>query len=604
MQEAHIFQEEFMTIKRRLTFIYFIITVLLFLFVSTYIVYSNTKKIREDTYTGLSNYTETIKQQYQLQLSTYDQAVTNILSDKDFLMDIRTLNYLERTESNSLSLEKAYRHISEKINNYSNLTDFYRVNIITSKNDFLTNDIGLSSSNEKASDQIGKLLENSDPFMGTYLVPKFQDIWASSDQYLFSYIREINYSNQSKVYIQVEDEQKKIEQLLNLNTDTQMSFFIVDSMNRIVAYSENGDLTKLQQYLNEGKNLTSYEGTLTYQVDMPNGQRIVAFQEMSVVNSTIWRTSFYLILISIGLLIFMYFIFKKQLNKILNPLEDLKQEMESLSIATLPESSTIKSDENEITALSDSYNGLKSRLNQSIENELIAQRKQFEANMEVLQAQIDPHFIYNIMNIVAYKGIEYDDVDTVEIAQGITEMLRYSTSNIEKQATFKDEFAHVENYLLLMKKRYQEMLSYQISLPEKYQTIMIPKLVLQIFAENSIKYSFDAGKEKVHIQISVNDTKNEEWQIEIKDDGPGISKEKIKYLEQKITDIDRTLTKGESLEQLEFEIGGLGIINTYARLRLFYGDTFNLIIDANEKGTRILLWQRKSDYGSDESDIS
>lgn len=560
--------------------------------------------MKADAYTGLSNYTETIRKQYELQLSTYDQAITNLLSDKDFLIDIRTLCYLKRTEDNTLALEKAYRHVSEKISNYSNLTDFYRVNVITSNDDFLTNDMKLSSFNKEAIENLEKLLQNSDVFKGTYLVPKFQDIWLNSEQYLFSYVREVNYSNDSKVYIQVEDEQKNLESLVNLNTDTQISFYIVDSADRIVAYSENGDLIKLQHYLELEREEINFEGSLVYKTKLENGQRVVAFQELTAVNSAIWSTSFYLILFSVILLILMYLIFRNQLNKILNPLEDLKVEMENLSIATLPESSMIRSEENEIAALSDSYNGLKTRLNQSIENELIAQRKQFEANMEVLQAQIDPHFIYNIMNIVAYKGIEYDDVDTVEIAHGITEMLRYSTSNVEKHATFKDEFTHVENYLLLMKKRYQNMLSYEIHLPDSYKNILIPKLVLQIFAENSIKYGFDAGKSDIHIQLSVTGSKFDEWKIEIKDDGPGITQDKLLYLRTKIAEINKTLADSQSLEQLDFEIGGLGIVNTYARLRLYYGEAFDLAIDTNNRGTRIILWKRKMNNGIDKFDIS
>lgn len=586
-----------MSIKRRLAFIYFILSVLLFILISISIVLYNNKQIRDDAYATLSNYTITVKQQYDLQLSNYEQVATNILSDKDFLDDILTLTHIDRNEQSTLSLEKAYRHITEKISNYSNLTDFYRVNVITTKNDFLTNDISLSSSNKAAVKKMDALLANSDSFEGIHIIPKYQDIWNNTGNYLFSYVREVSYSNQEKVYIQVEDEQEKIDQLLNLSSENQMSFFILDNKNRTIAYSKNGDLSRLQEYLKKRTKDRNFEGSLVYDTALENGHQVIAFQELTAINNSIWNTSFYIVFISVALLFLMYFIFKKQLNKILNPLEELKKEMETVNIGNLPESSSIKSEENEIAALSDSYNGLKQRLNQSIENELIAQRKQFEANMEVLQAQINPHFIYNIMNIVAYKGIEYDDPDTVEIAQGITEMLRYSTSNVEKQATLEQEVAHVENYLLLMKKRYQEMLNYAVDLPEQFKSIRIPKLVLQIFVENSIKYSFDAGKEAVDIQISVSDSSTKDWHITIIDDGPGISQAKIQHLTKKIKEIKDTLDQNGSLNQLDFEIGGLGIINTYARLRLFYGEGFNLTIESNQAGTTIALYKKKDGVG-------
>ncbi|MDU5336555.1 sensor histidine kinase [Enterococcus sp.] len=582
-----------MSIKRRLAFIYFILSVLLFILISISIVLYNNKKIREDAYATLSNYTVTVKQQYELQLSTYEQATTNILSDKDFLNNILTLSHIDRNETNTLSLEKSYRHITEKISNYSNLSDFYRVNVITTRNDFLTNDITLSSFNKDAVQKMKVILSNSDSFGGIYVFPNYQDIWGNTEKYLFSYTREVKYSNQENVYIQVEDEQEKLDQLLNLSTENQMSFYILDNQNRTIAYSKSGDLTKLQKYIQKKTTERTYNGSLVYENSLENGHRIIAFQELTAINNSMWNTSFYIVSISVVLLFLMYFVFKRQLNKILNPLVELKKEMEAVNIGNLPVSSSIKSEEDEIAALSDSYNGLKHRLNQSIENELIAQRKQFEANMEVLQAQIDPHFIYNIMNIVAYKGIEYEDTDTVEIAQGITEMLRYSTSNVEKQATLEQEVSHVKNYLLLMQKRYQDMLDYQVDLPEQFKRVSIPKLVLQIFVENSIKYSFDAGKESVKIQIIISDSATEEWRIAIFDDGPGISEAKIQYLERKITEIQDTLDRHASLNQLDFEIGGLGIINTYARLRLFYGKRFNLLIESSENGTKIFLYKEK-----------
>lgn len=579
-----------MSLKRKLSTVYFVITVLFFLIFSGYLVFINSNKLKEESYEKLTSYTESIKQQYQLQLASYDQAVTNLLSDKEFLLDLRTLSYLDTKEENVLALERSYLRITEKISNYSNLADFYRVNVITSKNDFLTNDIKLSSQRETAIEKVEALLQTADYNNGVFLVPNFQDVWGNSEQYLFAYMRKVIYPNGEYVYLQVEDYQEKLSELLSLNSDSQMSFYILDQKHKLVAYSEDGNLGQLQYYLQSPRD-KSFEGSLAHQVFLENGQQIVAFQDLSAVNSTILSTSFYLILLSVLLLTLLFLIFRNRVSKLLNPLEDLKAEMENLNITTLPHNSEITSDEDEITALSDSYNQLKNRLNLAIENELIAQRKQFEANMEVLQAQVNPHFIYNIMNIVAYKGLEYEDQDTVEIAQGITEMLRYTTSNIEKNSTFESEFAHVENYLLLMKKRYQEYLTYVIQLPTCFNEVLIPKLVLQIFVENSIKYGFESGQEKVNLSITVKSASDADWRIEISDNGPGINSEKQHYLEKKIQEIDKALKQGDSLERLEFEIGGLGIVNTYARLRLFYGPSFHLTIETKEIGTKIVLWK-------------
>jgi hypothetical protein len=157
-----------------------VITVLFFLIFSGYLVFINSNKLKEESYEKLTSYTESIKQQYQLQLASYDQAVTNLLSDKEFLLDLRTLSYLDTKEENVLALERSYLRITEKISNYSNLADFYRVNVITSKNDFLTNDIKLSSQRETAIEKVEALLQTADYNNGVFLVPNFQDVWGNA----------------------------------------------------------------------------------------------------------------------------------------------------------------------------------------------------------------------------------------------------------------------------------------------------------------------------------------------------------------------------------------------------------------------------------------
>lgn len=169
-----------MSLKRKLSTVYFVITVLFFLIFSGYLVFINSNKLKEESYEKLTSYTESIKQQYQLQLASYDQAVTNLLSDKEFLLDLRTLSYLDTKEENVLALERSYLRITEKISNYSNLADFYRVNVITSKNDFLTNDIKLSSQRETAIEKVEALLQTADYNNGVFLVPNFQDVWGNA----------------------------------------------------------------------------------------------------------------------------------------------------------------------------------------------------------------------------------------------------------------------------------------------------------------------------------------------------------------------------------------------------------------------------------------
>lgn len=584
-----------MSIKKKMAAFYFLLTLILFLSVCTGIVTFNASKTKEKAFEDLSSLSQTIKNQYETSINKYAQVATTLLADDDFVGDLRTLSFLERTEDHLIYLEKAYRRINKKISTYSNIRTFSRVNIFSSNNDFITNDANLSSVLYDFENDVQKVLQMGLQDSNEFYVPNMLDKWGNTSNYLFSYFRKVNFSNGTFVYISVEDLQENVNSLYPVNQASDISYFVINTDNRaIMASSMNADYSLLQAYLNQDSNVNSFKNHLVSTIKFhENKQQLIVFQNIQNINSSIMATSFLIIFISTCILVMMFFIYKRFVYRLLTPLETLKEDMETLTIETLPTNTLLVSDENEITSLSKSYSALKNRLNSSIENELVAQRKQFEANMEVLQAQIDPHFMYNIMNIIAYKGMEFKDKDTIEIAHGIADMLRYSTSNVEKQASFKDEFNHVENYLILMKKRYQDMLNYTIDLPEMFEKHHIPKLVLQIFAENSIKYSFENGQDSLSVNISVVESRNYQWMIEIKDDGPGINKQTLEKLMMRITEINNLIAAGHSLQSLENEIGGLGIVNTYSRLRLYYGEKFQMKINTHNQGTVICLLLRR-----------
>ena len=167
----------------------------------------------------------------------------------------------------------------------------------------------------------------------------------------------------------------------------------------------------------------------------------------------------------------------------------------------------------------------------------------------------------------------------------LSKILRYSTNVKTKEATLRDEIAYLRDYLMLLKCRYEERLDYSISVKRDIEDVKLPKLALQQLAENSVKHGFK-GSEILHVEIEGVETQ-EGFKIYIRDNGKGIEKNRLKEIKKKLKDLEEQLD--EAHENVEFEIGGMGVYNTFARLYLYYKKTLLFEIDSDEGGTRIMI---------------
>jgi len=190
-----------------------------------------------------------------------------------------------------------------------------------------------------------------------------------------------------------------------------------------------------------------------------------------------------------------------------------------------------------------------------------ANELQLQARLDALQAQINPHFIYNVLNVISSRSFSLGDEVIGEICQDISKMLRYSTSTIDKYVDFEQEIAHVGYYLDLQKKRYEQRLNYTIDVSESLLALQVPKLILQPFVENAVDHGYKNGKKGINISINAHGDR-QNWIIEFIDDGCGFDSDTLAKLEESVRQADKN--------HLPMSIGKMGIVNTYARLRIHF----------------------------------
>lgn len=235
----------------------------------------------------------------------------------------------------------------------------------------------------------------------------------------------------------------------------------------------------------------------------------------------------------------------------------------------------------EIQTLSKSFDDMLVRLDESLNREK-------KAYSMALQAQMNPHFLYNTLAVIGSEGAEGGCDTVADMCAELSDMLRYVTSYEKSSVTVKEEIEHTTNYLQLMKCRYEDYFSYNITVSPELFNMSIPKLFIQPLAENCFKHGFKKKTPPWHIDISL-EGNIESWQLSVADNGVGISKESIETITNSIQKAD----KG----QYPDGFGGLGIVATIIRARtLFYKNTGYTIENLDGNGTRITIFSHKKEH--------
>ncbi len=242
-------------------------------------------------------------------------------------------------------------------------------------------------------------------------------------------------------------------------------------------------------------------------------------------------------------------------------------------------STITSSSDRETHELEQVFNQLMIRLQKSAANELALREGALQAQLSALQTQINPHFIYNTLNIISAKSMESGNFVVIEICDQFAQMLRYSTDTRSRTATMAEEIENVRCYLMLAKARYEDNLEYLIDLPENLSAITVPKLTLQPLVENALTHGFDGSNTLRRLSIT-GKTQGERLILEIRDNGTGFSDEMLLSLRARIEKIETGTVS------IEATGGHIGLLNTC--LRLYYYSHGNIHVSIRNDGGAVI----------------
>ena len=219
---------------------------------------------------------------------------------------------------------------------------------------------------------------------------------------------------------------------------------------------------------------------------------------------------------------------------------------------------------NEIGSLTKSFNVMTKRIQELMEQNVAAQKEKRKSEMKALQAQINPHFLYNTLDSIIWMAEAGQNDDVVLMTSALAKLLRQSISNDKEQVRVEEEMNYVQSYLTIQKMRYKDKLEYTIDVDPEICSVSIIKFAIQPLVENAIyhglKYKDTKGKISIRGYV-----RGKKGYITITDDGVGMDEETLKYI------FDEKQKKEKKLKS-----NGVGVPNVQKRLQLYYGPEYGI----------------------------
>jgi len=245
-----------------------------------------------------------------------------------------------------------------------------------------------------------------------------------------------------------------------------------------------------------------------------------------------------------------------------------------------------KSEKDEIGFLIVTYNSMVRRMDELINNVHRAELRNKEAEYQVLQAQIKPHFLYNTLETIRMVAETNNDKEVADISFWFGKLMRYSLSSASEETVLAKEIEMVSFYMNIHKMRLQSRLTYEIHVALDAEHLVCPRFLLQPLIENAIVHGASAVLRPVHIRLQATESESE-IAIDVSDNGNGIPPEKLLELRDR-------LSRHDGLRKAE-EPAGVGLTNVNDRIKSFFGEESRLeIISEPGKGTcsRIIIVKR------------
>lgn len=527
-------------------------------------------------------------------ITQLDDVLLNFLIDPNVSKNMNKIddsNYLIQVDSKNYILSKMFSLIYSN-KNFNGLLFF---NESKSQLFYLSDGVYNYTSDYKLTDEIWYSTSKENPLNtiitnNNFIPDNLKDTFKLKDKSFFVYRRLSKFANDFQGVIFLSVKWKQMDDTLNiLKTEDESNIFITDTKGKVIynpygAKEDNPQINEAVNLINQDKTSgSSYIKTKDYSIFyyriskdslialkiIPNSFIVKGARDTLNISILIMALSLIVcILISIAIA-----------HGTTSPIRSLSKSMKNVNdIYSVSFKPTGRKDE--IGILEQSYSIMIEKIRNLIDSDYKVKMEKRNAQFKALQAQINPHFMNNSLQLIGGIAISKNVPEIYTLIKAISNMLLYSIKIKEDLVTIEQEILHLKDYLLIQQMRFTDRIDIELNIEEELNDYLLPKLSLQPIVENSFKHGLE--KKAGIWKLSIQSIKNEkDIMIIIEDNGLGIE-------EKRIEQIDKLLQNNIN-NVLEVD-GSMGIKNVDARLKLYFGNAYGIkLCSEKNKGTKITM---------------
>jgi two-component system sensor histidine kinase YesM len=275
-------------------------------------------------------------------------------------------------------------------------------------------------------------------------------------------------------------------------------------------------------------------------------------------------------------LVLLYFLLTKSRNlsrRIVDPIDRICERLEAIGKGSLLVCEPIQADVEEVQLLSDGIESMVGHLKRLIEKSTEQEKQRRRTELALLQAQINPHFLYNTLDTIIWLIESREISEAVTMVSSLSNYFRFSLSRGKNIITLAEEEQHIRSYLEIQQMRYRDMMEYEIDIPDQLKYFILPKLTLQPLVENALYHGIKNRRRKGFIHVAGR-KQNERMVLEVTDDGPGMT-------EERLGEVRASLTEGRR--------EGFGLRTVHQRIQILFGGEYGLAVESTpDIGTKVV----------------
>ena len=528
-----------------------ILTAVMITVICAYMAYSSAVTLRRGTEELAAINMKAAESILSIRFSEYENLLYQMYTNDDMVIWADNIN---KGEDAAVSVSKMRRYLSTVLNSNSFIKS---IMVIMENSRVITYDQLTYSVHENSwisrfslsSDEIYRLASAD---FATHVWPtEFGTRFANQDYWLFHLAhRIVNYKQLEKLYgviVLSLDERLLEEVLLTVKTeDSQV--FMTDETGKIISCTDKA-LIGTPFTPAAGSSLDKLENGIL-------GWSIIRVHDNSRYVQSLVEKLLQIVCMGVVLMLAALFVISKISGKLTRDIDGIVEGMQRTDEAGIPARLPRNREMlSEIDVIAKQYNHTIDDLEKALLREKTETENSRKAEIRMLEAQINPHFIYNILDTVNWIAIEKDEYDISNAISTLAAILRYAISNSDKPVTLRDEVDWLKKYVYLQQFRLKNKFSFEIKTDPEILDVRVHKLIIQPFVENAIMHGFDTQRETYTLQVSML-AEGSKVAITIADNGKGISPEILAALRS--GDVKEIRDKA-----------GIGLSNAFLRLHRY-----------------------------------